>query len=46
MVIALTADQRSAFEEAARPVVEQARKRLGGRLLDLVGWDGEEMSRA
>ena len=41
MVVALTADQRSAFEEAAQPVLERARKRLGGRLLDLVGGDGE-----
>jgi TRAP-type C4-dicarboxylate transport system substrate-binding protein len=37
MVVELTADQRSAFEAAAQPVLELARQRLDARLLDLVG---------
>jgi TRAP-type C4-dicarboxylate transport system substrate-binding protein len=34
-MVELTADQRAAFEAAAQPVLERARRRLGGRLLDL-----------
>ena len=33
----LTADERSAFAEAVRPVVEDARKRLGDSLFSLLG---------
>ena len=36
-VIDLTADERTAFAEAVRPVVEDARKRLGDGLFSLLG---------
>ena len=39
MVVRLTAEQRSAFQSAAQPVLEQARRRLEARLFDLVERD-------
>ena len=37
LVVELTDDQRSAFEEAAQPVLARTRERLEPRLFDLVG---------
>ena len=39
MVVRLTAEQRAAFQSAAQPVLEQARRRLDARLFDLVERD-------
>lgn len=37
LVVEPTAEQRSAFETAAQPVLERARRRLGSGLFDLLG---------